>query len=207
MRKIAIFLFALALAGAAARADYYGRTNRPHGHTTASDGGVLGNVSVTGTLTAAGVLSAAYPMLIAQDQKAAGTDGGDCVFAAWRTRDLNTLTVNTITGAALSSNQITLPAGTYSIEWSAPATSVNNHQSIFVSTPTAVYVSTGTIEYSNNSALMTTRSIGTAVFTLAGAQNFELQHRCETTNTVDGFGIAQGFTTEIYSIVKIWKIK
>ena len=200
-------LLSVLLFNPGAHADYYGRSNRPHGHTNNTDGGTLGNVSITGNFTAAGVLSAAYPTLIVQDQKAPGTDGGTCTAGSWQTRDLNTVTTNTITGASLSSNQITLPAGTYYAQWSAPAQAVNSHQSIFVSTPTATIVSSGTVEVANGSVFMTTRSIGAAMFTIAGSQAFELQHRCQTTNTVDGFGIFGNFTTEVYSLIEIWKIK
>ena len=56
-----------------------------------------------------------------QDQKPQGTNGGTFTSGAWRTRDLNTVLTNTITGASLADNQITLPAGKYYVEASAPA--------------------------------------------------------------------------------------
>jgi len=207
MRKIAVFLCALALAGAAARADYYGRNNRPHGHTTASDGGVLGNLSITGTLTAAGRLSAAYPILIARDEKSAGTNGGGLLAGAWYQRELNTVQVNTITGASLSSNQITLPAGTFYVSWSAPAYFVDGHQSIFTSTPTATISIVGTTARTNSSVFMTTESSGSGVFTIGSSTIFEIQHRCIVNNATSGRGIAMGITTEVYSTIEIWKIK
>jgi hypothetical protein len=43
----------------------------------------------------------------------AGTNGGGSSATAWTDRTLNTDTVNTITGCTRSTNEITLPAGTY----------------------------------------------------------------------------------------------
>jgi len=67
-------------------------------------------------------------VLVVIDQKTAGTNGGTFTSGARRTRDLNTVIVNRITGASLSSNQITLPAGTYRVEAFAPAQRVGSHQ-------------------------------------------------------------------------------
>lgn len=52
--------------------------------------------------------------MLVQDQKASGTNGGDTV-AGTQTRTLNTVVNNTISGASLATNQITLPAGTYRV--------------------------------------------------------------------------------------------
>lgn len=52
-----------------------------------------------------------------QHQETNGTVGGTPTTAAWTKRGLNTETVNTITGVSLSSGQITLPVGTYLINF------------------------------------------------------------------------------------------
>lgn len=59
-----------------------------------------------------------------------GTHGGTFTAGAWRTRDLNTVLTNTISGASLSNNQITLPAGKYYVEASAPTTIVHPGEAI-----------------------------------------------------------------------------
>ncbi len=51
----------------------------------------------------------------AQNQQNSGTTGANLSATTWNTRVLNTVNVNTITGASLTSNQVTLPAGTYNI--------------------------------------------------------------------------------------------
>ena len=58
--------------------------------------------------------------MIVRDQKANGTQGGDSVSGA-NTRVLNTVQKNNINGASLASNQVTLPAGDYEIDATAPA--------------------------------------------------------------------------------------
>src|SRR5690348_4361080 len=62
------------------------------------------------------------------DQKSAGTQGGGFTSGAWRTRDLNT-EVSDVDGiGSISSNQFTPVAGTYIVMGSAPAYSVDSHQ-------------------------------------------------------------------------------
>lgn len=58
-------------------------------------------------------------ILHVRDEKAAGVTGGSSV-AGVQVRTLNTVVVNGIAGASLGSNRITLPAGVYDIEASAP---------------------------------------------------------------------------------------
>jgi len=57
------------------------------------------------------------------EEQAAGTNGhndGNFVSGAYRTRVLNKVLTNEISGASVASNQITLPAGTYFIEAQSP---------------------------------------------------------------------------------------
>ena len=165
------------------------------------------SVTVTNTITG-GWLAAPYPMVIVQDEKSSGTDGGTFTSGAWQQRTLNTVSTNTITGASLSSNQITLPAGTYYAKWSAPAFDVSEHQTRFVSTPTATITLYGTSELASAADSITTRSEGTAIFTIAAETDFQLEHRCAATASNDGFGNSNSFgNTQVYSIVEIWKVR
>ena len=56
----------------------------------------------------------------AQDQKSSNTDGGTLTGGSFITRVFNTVVTNSISGASLSSNQITLPSGTYYVWGRAP---------------------------------------------------------------------------------------
>ena len=62
-----------------------------------------------------------------REQQTAGTAGGTFTAGAWRTRGLATEVTNTISGASLAANQITLAAGTYDIDAHAVAFRVDGH--------------------------------------------------------------------------------
>ncbi len=164
-------------------------------------------LTVTNTITG-GWLAAPYPMLIVQDEKTSGTNGGTFTSGAWQQRTLNTASTNTITGASLSSNQITLPSGTYYARWTAPAYTCDEHQTRFVSTPTATITLYGTSEHANSTVFLTTNSEGSGVFSISGSTVFQLEHRCQTTRATDGFGDANVFgNTQVYARVEIWKVR
>lgn len=146
-------------------------------------------------------------LLHVQDQKSATTDGGTFTSGAWQTRVLNTSLTNEITGASLATNQITLPAGTYYIESSAPAYQVNSHKSKLYDTTNTADVLIGTAERTGNGDQVMSRSYVRGRFTLTGEVDLEIQHQCETTNATDGFGLAAGFSViEVYTDVRIWRI-
>jgi hypothetical protein len=150
------------------------------------------------------------PNVIIQDQKLSGTDGGTFQSGANRTRTLTTLVRNAGSLASLSSNRFTLPAGTYYIEWSAPAYFVGAHQSLLYNVTDAAEVARGTSGFTtpgdNPDRPNNIESSGEAVVTIAASKTFEIQHRCATTRNTDGFGNACGFGTEIYTRVKIWLV-
>lgn len=88
-------------------------------------------------------------VLIAEDQKASGTHGGTPSSASsWLARDLNTLVLNTIPGAALASNQVTLPPGRYMVQASAPVYAAAHKARLFnVTAAAAVTTARGSTEY------------------------------------------------------------
>lgn len=146
------------------------------------------------------------PSLLVQDEKAQNTAGGTFTSGDWRTRTLNTVKVNEITGASLASNQVTLPAGTYDAVWSAPCFSTGNmrHQTRLYNVTDAEVIAPGSSQGTFTSA--TTRSMGDARFTLAASKVIELQHRCQTTQSNNGFGVESNFGTEVYAILRIRKV-
>lgn len=54
-----------------------------------------------------------------EDQKSNGTVGGTATTGAWTARTINTQVSNTITGVSLATDQITLPVGTYAVNFAA----------------------------------------------------------------------------------------
>ena len=62
------------------------------------------------------------------DRKNQSTDGGTATGGGHYQRDLNTIVFDSGMSISISSNSFTIPnAGTYIIEWSAPAYQVNQH--------------------------------------------------------------------------------
>jgi hypothetical protein len=146
-------------------------------------------------------------LLHIQDQKASGTPGGTSVAATWNIRTLNTSLTNEITGASLNANQITLPAGAYFLEASAPANSVNNHKVKLYNVTDVTDTLIGTSEYSRETSYGTNRSAVSGRFTIAAQKVFELRHYTMTAIANRGLGdtVTLG-VIEVYSDVKIWKI-
>lgn len=70
------------------------------------------------------------PYLRITDTKAGGTPGGVAVQGV-QTRTLNTLQVNEITGASISGNNITLPAGTYEVDIRVPGAERSHVASLY----------------------------------------------------------------------------
>lgn len=141
------------------------------------------------------------------DQKTANSDGGTFTSGAWRTRTLNTTRTNEITGASLASNQITLPAGTYFIQASAPAFAVNSHKARLQNITDGTTTLVGTSEWAQNSTGASCSFVN-GRFTIAAEKDFELQHRCLTSVNTTGFGVAADLDShvEVYSDVMIWKV-
>lgn len=144
----------------------------------------------------------------AQDVKSPNTDAGTFTGGGWRTRTLNTVLTNEISGASLAANKITLPAGVYWFEASAPAYNVNGHKTAIANTTDGVdAILEGTSEVARSGLGITTRSFVSGRVTIASQKQFELRHICETTASTDGFGNRTNTgTSEHYAEIMIWKI-
>lgn len=146
------------------------------------------------------------PDIILEDQKTSGTAGGTFSSGADRTRTLNTEVRDVLAICSIASNKFTLPAGTYYAEWIAPAFAVDNHQSFLYDVTNAAELKRGTSAHSTSSFSGAVPSHGCHTFTLSGSTDLEIRHRCQTLATTSGFGNACSFGTEVYTVVKIWKV-
>ena len=144
------------------------------------------------------------------DEKAAGTAGGTFTTGAARTRTLNTEIYDPDTIVSISANQFTLGAGTYIIEWSAPAYGVNAHQTFLYDVTGTAVVENGSSEYALNNAgggnATGSRSMGYARVAPGSSNVYEIQHRCSFTLATNGFGLASGTNIEVYTLVKITQV-
>ena len=79
------------------------------------------NVTITGgSITGTAITLPYGQAMLAQDQKLSGSAGGSSVALSTRVRDLNTVVFNTIPGASLAANILTLPPGAYNLYISMP---------------------------------------------------------------------------------------
>jgi hypothetical protein len=144
-----------------------------------------------------------------KDIKMSGTPGGSCDSTkGWeQIRDLNTISGDA-TFVSLSQNQITLNAGSYEVDISAPAYLDGIHKAILVNTQTGEIVLVGSNVRSHNVAggMEPSRMLG--VITLTEPTTFVIKHRCASTMASSGFGLPSSFgVDEVYTQVKIIKSK
>lgn len=143
--------------------------------------------------------------VIVKDVKTLGTQSGDFNSGSWVTRDLNTVE-NSKAWLSLAANVVTLDAGTYRVNWSAPAALVSAHQSRLQNTTDATTTSIGTSQYDGTAVAVTTASKGFCIFSIAASKDFEIQHQCAVTRLINGFGVACSFTSEVYTVLEITKL-
>ena len=144
---------------------------------------------------------------IISDEKTSGTHGGTFTNGAWRTRDLNNEIADPDSIVSISSNQFTLGAGSYLIQASAPATEVDRHQIRLYDITGSEVVEYGTSQLANSgNSYAQAHSFVDARVTITGSTVFEIQHRCQTTKSSFGFGLASNFGgVEHYTHVEIYK--
>lgn len=140
-----------------------------------------------------------------QDQKPSGTNGGSSV-AGDQTRALNTILTNSIVGASLLSNQITLPAGDYYIEANSVSYAVNeSNLYLYNVTDSLAIANTRAINnYSSNET--TENKISGIKISLNATKQIDLRIYCEISRAGNGLGKAQSRDYEVYSDIKIWKV-
>jgi len=159
----------------------------------------------TGTMAlTSNVLFSSYAIL--EHQESDGTAGGTLTQDAWRTRPLNTEVADPDGIVSISSNQFTLQAGTYLIEWRIPGYNCETWQSRLQNITDGSTVAQGESHY--------TRSLyhqdwgeGAARVTISGAKAFEIQQYAYQTQSTNGMGVttANSVGIEVYGRVKIYK--
>lgn len=149
---------------------------------------------------------------IIREEQVSDTDGGAFTNGADRTRTLNTINYNKYgTGVvSLASNQFTItPSGTqtFRVEWAAPATMVGGHSSFLYDVPAIADRGRSWGAFSNTGTTTKDYSEGVTHVTISSATAYEIRHRCTNTKTVYGFGYKTSIGTEIYTVVKIYRVR
>lgn len=147
-------------------------------------------------------------ILIVIDEKPSGTHGGTNSTGQWQVRDLNTVVVNTIPGASLSGNLITLPAGTYHINGRAPSAGTAGHKARLYDLSTSSVLLDGSSGASNQNAINNIDSVLNAVCSISSPRQLALEHRTSVSKTGTGFGWGNSFpdAPEIYSQLVIRRL-
>ena len=140
-----------------------------------------------------------------KDLKASGTAGGTFTSGSYQTRVLNTLEGDT-DFISLSSNQIILEPGKYSIDANAKAWSVNGHRLKIYNITDSADIALGTSGWASSAAK--SESIVKGEININSSTTIEVQHRCQATKATDGLGNAMSFgDDEVYTVVKITKLR
>jgi hypothetical protein len=136
-----------------------------------------------------------FGLLYVRDQKSVGTNGGDAaVEQAWVTRTLNTEVANTIAGASLVNNEVTLPRGEYLFVASAPVHAVLRHR-LRVRTTAGATLLLGENSFAQAGASQQSGiAVLRGVISLDQETTFRLEHWIQEKDSSAGldFGVASG---------------
>ena len=175
----------------------------PSTGTTLTLGDAGDTITTAGTATGFGVFSS-YAVIV--DSKATATGGGGFTAGAWRTRDLNTELADPDGIVSISANEFTLGAGSYLISWSCPHHQVTNCETRLYDVTGTAHVQSGSSGYSGSGANTQGRDMGAVRVTPAASNVYRIEHRCDYSNTTNGFGVSVAYgETIIFTIVEIFK--
>jgi hypothetical protein len=153
--------------------------------------------ALTGTVA---LTSQAQSIMVVSYEVGPTTDGGTATGGIFQTRPLNTVNYNGITGASLSSNAVTLPAGNYFVSAVAEAFIVDQFRLRIRNTTASTNLVLGVLSLQSTATLF-------GQFTLSGTSTIELQMYCQTTRGGDGMGTngGSGGVNAVYAILQIVK--
>lgn len=147
-------------------------------------------------------------LLHIRQERAVNTANGSSSVGA-NTTPLNTVVTNEITGSSLSSNQITLPAGTYHIY----ATIFGYDGTTFLLKGYLYNITDSALEIAGSSerAIGSSQGKSTIIgrFTIGATEVFELRQSHSLANATNGLGVAADETlggVEVYAEVQIREI-
>jgi hypothetical protein len=145
-------------------------------------------------------------LVVVQEQQASGTNGGTFSSGAYRTRTLNTEVLDSAGIASLSANQVTLPAGTYRAKAWAECYKVDQHNLRLQNITNSTTLIKGSTCYAGSGTAQSSHGHLSGEFTLSAQSAIELQHRCATSFSTYGFGLASSQDTEVYANLTIERI-
>jgi len=141
------------------------------------------------------------------DQKSTNVDAGGSDSTIDQTRDLNQFNDPDSIIVSLSSNQITLDAGTYMIDAAVPGDGCNEFVSWLYDTTGSATLLDGTSCRSYVGDRLPIHSLIKGRFTIGVQSTIEIRFRCSRTQAGDGLGRASNISghPEIYTVATISK--
>jgi hypothetical protein len=142
--------------------------------------------------------------------EATGTEGGGFVGDTWNTRPINTEIADPDgIVVTISSNQFTLNAGTYLIEWEYSFYKGNDHTNRLYDATNSAVIQAGLNSYGSSAYGGAGNTSGVARVSPTGSTAYEIQMYPNSDEGGNGFGRynrATGYTgDEVYLFVKIYK--
>ena len=132
----------------------------------------------------------------------ASTVGGGSASVGFNDRVINSTVVNQISGASLSSNQFTLPSGTYILFAQGHAHSINRNYLAIYNVTNSGLAKIGRSNWSSG----TSHADIWCRLTPSGTETFKLQHYAEIANaSTQAFGVESNSTTNTFLNLLIWK--
>lgn len=149
-----------------------------------------------------------YPKIaVIQEENSSHTaSGGTSANGDWQDRVLDTVHFDPDNIVTLSSNQFTLGAGTYIIEFSAPAFLAFRHTSALYDVTNSAYVEYGLVNYSDTGSQ--NRSEGIARVSITSNTTYKIRHHTATSRATNGLGVSSNVSgiPAIWTTVKITQI-
>jgi len=145
------------------------------------------------------------------DKKGTNDDGGSATagnYAVYDVRNLNHELADPDSIVSISSNQFTLVAGTYWVEWKVPAYGVD------MFTAELINVTDGTGNRGSAPGKCDTGSVtychGSSYFTISASKTFEIRQHNQTARSGNGLGVRAGYSNNsvnetFYTFVYIYK--
>lgn len=141
------------------------------------------------------------------DQKPSGTAGGTSTSGVWHIRDLNQFETN-IPGLSLSSNQITIPKGSYQFFVSAPTYKSGRCVLGLYDVLSEAYITYGSTTYQAVSDTSAGRAFQSLYFAFDSESIIEVRHYIDSGYALTGLGINNIGTgiASIYTTVDIFRL-
>jgi hypothetical protein len=143
--------------------------------------------------------------ILFEQQMPSGGSAGSSIAGSWQTWPLNIEIEDDGNNASIASSQITLEEGTYKFSGVGSTYRSGNLQLRLQNITDVNTIKNGTNAYNLLTDHPTVTSFVDGRFTIATTTVIELQYRCLASHALNGLGVANGWGTEIYSRLELWK--